>query len=106
MGRKSLEDAAQEKLDGTRLGREPGDAGDVEMSGFWTEEKVTIQVNRGLETTGGVESHWYAGGPLMSGVSVHSESLHNVGVGGEPDGPEGNWLERLLGHLPKHGGGI
>ena len=74
MRRKRLENARQQELDRARLGRKAGDTRDVEMGSLRSEQKVTIEVHRGLEASGGVESHRYAGGPRAGHIRIHAQA--------------------------------
>jgi hypothetical protein len=68
--------------------------------------KVAVEVHRRRRPAGRVETHRHAGGPLARGVAVHAQRERHIGVGGEPDRAEGHRLERLLGNLAEHRGGI
>jgi hypothetical protein len=45
VGRKALENAAEQKLDGTGLGGEAGYSRDVEVSGLRPQQEVAIEVD-------------------------------------------------------------
>ncbi len=70
-----------------------------------SEQKVAIEVHRGLEASGRVEPDRYAGGPRARRIGVHAQGEHDIGIRGEPDRAEWHGLERFLGDLPQHGGG-
>ena len=95
---------AEQKFDRAGLGGEAGDAGDVEVGRLGAQQEVAVEIDGRLEATGRIQADGNPGGPLATGVGVHAQREHYVRVGGERDGPERHRLERLLRHLPQHGG--
>ena len=72
---KGLEDARQEELDGARLCREAGYAGDVEVGRLRSQEKVTVEIDRRFQPAGGIEADRDSGGPFpMVKASMRSAS--------------------------------
>jgi hypothetical protein len=102
----ALKNAAQQKLDRTGLGREPGHPGDIEMGGLGTQKKIAVEIYRCFQASSSVESDWNSSGLRVGRVTVHPKRKEHIRVGRHPDRAQGNGLERLLRNLPEYRGRV
>ena len=68
------------------------------------EQEVGVEVHRRLEPARGVEPDGNRRRPRAVQVGVHAQRLRHVGVGRHVHVTQWHRLQRLLGHLPQHGG--
>ena len=101
---KMREDRREQEFDRARLGRESRDARDVEMRGFGAEEKVRVEINRGVATRGRVEADGDGGRSRGIEEAVHPQRLRDIGVVRDVDPADRHGLQRLLRCLTQHRG--
>ena len=75
------------------------------MRGFGAQQEVGVEIDRGIAAGRRVQAHGDGGGRRGVQECIHAQGLRHVGVVGHIDLAERHRLQRLLRHLPQHGGG-
>ena len=99
------EDALEQKLHGARLGRQSGNAGNVEMGRLRSEEEIRVQVHRRRNTARRIQPDGNPRRLRHLDVGFHSQRNLDVLLRSQEHLGQRHGLKRFLGHLPQDGSG-
>ena len=102
-GREVSEERRQDELDRARFRGQPGHAGDVEVRGLRTHEKIGVEIDRRIHPTRAVQPDRDGCACLRPRVGVHAQRQRHVLIARQEHLAHGNRLERFLGDLAQHG---
>jgi hypothetical protein len=94
---KVREHRRKQPLDRAGFCSKPGHSRDVQMCRLGSEQKIGVQKNRGVGSTGAIHSDWNSCVRAFLQISVHSERDGNIVFLGEMNLAHGNRLEWLVG---------